>query len=326
MKTLHITNGDAAMAILKDCTDGDDVLPWRDPMHHGPFPAGHSLDDLSVVRARYLAGDVLDVAAVMRDFQQRDRQLARAGDYEQIILWFEHDLLDQLQILQILDWWAAHSPQDTRLDVICIDRFDGITPFRGIGQLDPQQMASLKSYQTPVTADMLALARQGWAAFCADTPQALSTFVTTDLGPLPFLKAALMRHLQDYPSHDTGLTRTETQLLTLIAKGITKPDEVFLQNMALETCLFIGDWSTFSTLNFLIAAQLLKGPVHSPAADRKAYLGQTLSLTPAGQRVLTKEAHLADYAARDIWLGGVHLGPQTLGWAWDAGAQRIVRS
>ncbi len=48
----------------------------------------------------------------------------------------------QLQLLQLLDWFSAAELGDTRLELICIDRFEGIEPFRGIGQLTPEQMAS----------------------------------------------------------------------------------------------------------------------------------------------------------------------------------------
>ncbi len=44
---LHITNGDGVGNVLDACTIAGDVLPWRDPMHHGPFPAGLDLDAAS---------------------------------------------------------------------------------------------------------------------------------------------------------------------------------------------------------------------------------------------------------------------------------------
>ena len=108
MVDLHITNGDSAANILKESTIRGDVLPWRDPMHHGPFPADLDLASLSKVRARYLAGPGFDAAEVERDFQLRDEHLRGATQYDRIVLWFEHDLLDQLQILQLLDWFRKN--------------------------------------------------------------------------------------------------------------------------------------------------------------------------------------------------------------------------
>ena len=53
---LHITNGDVAADILKASALNGDVLPWRDPMQYGPFPASLDLDAVSRVRAEFLAG------------------------------------------------------------------------------------------------------------------------------------------------------------------------------------------------------------------------------------------------------------------------------
>jgi len=74
---------------------------------------------------------------VLRDFRLRDEHLASASRYREIILWFEHDLLDQLQILQILDRLAGAEFASTRLSMICINSYPGVDPFRGLGQLDP---------------------------------------------------------------------------------------------------------------------------------------------------------------------------------------------
>src|SRR5882672_2384435 len=98
---LHITNGDGAANTLKQFCVGEDVLPWRDPMIDGPFPAGLELSAASKLRAAHLAGAHLGYDQVLRDFRLRDEHLAAAASrYDEITLWFEHDLLDQLQILQ----------------------------------------------------------------------------------------------------------------------------------------------------------------------------------------------------------------------------------
>ncbi len=39
---------------------------------------------------------------LIHEFQRRDEQIRRAGDFDEVVLWFEHDLFDQLQVLQVL--------------------------------------------------------------------------------------------------------------------------------------------------------------------------------------------------------------------------------
>src|SRR6185369_11209179 len=104
---LHITNGDTAVQTLESGGVAGDILPWRDVLHDGPVPADLSLDELSRVRARFIAdcgwGEFEDVVA---DFESRDRTLTSFGDHGEVTLWFEHDLYDQLQLIQLLDYFA----------------------------------------------------------------------------------------------------------------------------------------------------------------------------------------------------------------------------
>ena len=161
MSVLNITNGDGAAQLLQASSVDGDILPWRDPMHHGPFPAGLGLPELSVIRADYLSGPDDDPSAARQGFQQRDDQLRDANRYDEVVLWFEHDLLDQLQILQLLDWFLGVDFDRTKLAFICIDRFDGVPDFRGLGNLTPEQVATLWDVRRPVTRDQLDLARAG---------------------------------------------------------------------------------------------------------------------------------------------------------------------
>ncbi len=330
MPVLHITNGDGAADILKASDIAGDVLPWRDPMHHGPFPAGLPLPECSAIRAEYLAGPYIDAETTARDFCERDQKLQGSDRYGRIILWFEHDLLDQLQILQLLDWFAAAGRDLGQIHILCIDRFDGVEPFRGLGQLNREQMATLLPLARPVTAPMVELSVAGWAAFRSDDPENLLGFLKGDTSALPFLGAALHRHLQEYPDSKTGLTRTEAQILRLIADGTSGPVSIFLKNMDLETVLFIGDWPSFTIIDRLCAAELIKaeaqpfwyGPL-SPQT-RSAFRAQRLRLTDLGTDVLLGHKDAFTAAQRDLWLGGVHLQSDKPMWTWDRVAQTLL--
>ena len=330
---LHITNGDAAADTLKQFLAQEDVLPWRDPMIDGPFPAGLNLSATSQIRAGYLAGPGLAYDQVLRDFRLRDEHLAAAGRYHEITLWFDHDLLDQLQILQLLDWFADAEISNTQLRIICVDGFPGILPFRGLGQLDPAQMATLVDKRSPVTAVQLRLAQAGWAAFRSPDPREIETYLKRDLRPFPFMKAALSRYLQEFPATANGLGRTDRQILQLISDGVSRPGEIFAANMDLETALFIGDWGTYRHLRDLcnVRQPLLncrpygefRGPLNA-ALSTEQFRRQELSLTEFGRRVLANDADASAFDEPDFWLGGVHLTKGKPRWRWDEAAQRVT--
>ncbi len=326
---LHITNGDGAANILKQSTLEGDTLPWRDTMHYGPFPDKLNLDDVSLVRAAYFGGDTKEGQLETKvDFTLRNEHLRASTRYQEVILWFEHDLLDQLQILQLLDWFGHSKEQPNQLSLICIDQFDGIEPFRGIGQLNPEQMASLFESRTPISEEQIILAQQGWSAFRSPNPQKLEAFINTKhIELLPFLKKSLTRHLEEYPHISDGLTRTERQILTLIAQGHENPGYVFKENMAHETALFIGDWASYRIIGELcrctqplICCESGNAFMHPPEMNisRNEFIQQRLKLTPVGEQVLNGELNATAIIHRDHWLGGVHIHSNKSLWMWDA--------
>jgi len=329
---LHITNGDVAADALKRSNIRGDVLPWRDPMADGPFPAGLDLGATSKIRADYLSGPTLAHDQVLRNFHLRDVHLAAAAHYEGVTLWFEHDLLDQLQILQVLDWFADAEIRPTQLGIICVDAFPGIQPFRGLGQLDPAQIATLIDKRVPVTRAHLELAQAGWAAFRSPDPREIETYLRHDLHVFPFMKAALLRHLQEFPSVSNGLGRTDQQILQLISDGIGRPGRVFAANMDLETNLFLGDWSFFQHIHSLcnVRQPLLhcdpNGEFRSPlelALPAAELLQQRLSLTDHGRRVLAGAVDVTAYLDFDYWLGGVHFVNGNPMFRWNAAASKL---
>ncbi len=332
MAILNITNGDGAANAIKASSVAGDVLPWRDPMHHGPFPAGLDLAELSKMRADYLSGPGIDRDAARRDFQLRDDHLNGANRYNELVLWFEHDLLDQLQILQLFDWFYETAFERSKLTLICINHFDGLPGFRGLGELTPMQVATLWDVRVPITADQLQLAHTGWQAFRSPDPRELERYVAGDLSALPFLARALRRHLQEFPWQQDGLSRTERQILQLVARGFSSPGPIFVEIMNQEEVLFMGDWSTFRLIEDLCRPNvpLLRcspGPMFKYPPDltitRDAFLAQNLALTDNGHRVLAGKTSAIGKIQRDLWLGGVAIKSGSPMWMWDDDNGRI---
>ncbi len=141
---LHVTNGDAAAERILDAGVGGSVLPWRDVLHEGPVPCGLSFDDLTVVRAEFIGGAGWDdPETVLSRLRWRDAMLAGFPAYAEVVLWFEHDLYDQLQLLQVLDWFNAVDAGPVRLSLINPGEFLG-TP---VGATDA------RSFRSPTHGD-----------------------------------------------------------------------------------------------------------------------------------------------------------------------------
>src|SRR5258708_12016609 len=113
---LHITNG-TSVSLPRTGLPGGFVY-WVDILHDGPVPAGLALEELSRVRARFIS-DFFDIPHAEASLEERDEALLAFRDHEEIVLWFEHDLYDQLQLIQILDFLAAADPGKTAVSTLC---------------------------------------------------------------------------------------------------------------------------------------------------------------------------------------------------------------
>lgn len=288
---LHLTNGDMTADVLRRTGVTGNVVAWRDILHEGPTPAGLALEGMSDVRARYLAsigaGSFPDLR---RELGARDAALRAA---RKVVLWFEHDLYDQLQLIQIL---AALSQQtETAAELIQVGSFPGVEPFHGLGQLSPVQLASLWPERRRVDSAQRSLGARAWKAFCSPDALPLRELCAEDTTALPFLNAAFNRFLEEFPLPPDGLSRTERQILRAVAAGNETFEALFRANQDQEPAPFMSDM----VVRLRIAGLT---NVRVPLLTR-----DPIRLTEAGQRVLAGEVDARELNGIDRWLGGVHL-------------------
>jgi hypothetical protein len=318
---LHVTNGDSAISTIR-AADGDgDVLPWRDVLHDGPVPAGLPLQALSRVRADFIASRGWgDGEAVRRDFAARDARLAACAADEEVVLWFEHDLYDQLQLIQLLDWFAEHPHPRLTL----------INPPEYLGMMGAERARELFAARAPVTDAQLALGRDAWAAFRAPDPRRVERVMDGDTSALPHLGAALRRLLEELPSVGNGLSRSEKQILDTLAADGAQPQVLAYaaSHHAREEAVWMGDDSFFAIVEALAEAQrpllaYLDPPRHDPDGEI-AGMDRRIHLTDAGRDVLDGVLDAVRLNGIDRWIGGVHLAGRAVPWRWDPQAERIA--
>ena len=313
---LNITNGDSAVAIMQQAGIPGEILPWRDVLHDGPVPGDLSLEALSEIRTDFIAsrgwGQRDEIA---RSFLERDETLKAHVTYHKVVLWFEHDLYDQLQILQILNWFQDFKFGETHLSMICVDRY--------LGMMTADEMAAIQDYEQAVSLEQLSLACLAWNAFTSDTPLSWFNLLNANTTCLPFLGGAVSRLLEEYPGQQNGLSRTAQKALEIVSTGINQPVRVFAACQQSEERKFMGDSSFWVVLNEMIAAspallRLNKGK----EVDRSIIHEQQLTITAAGGEVLSGQRNYLDCIKLDRWIGGVHLTDKN-SWVWDASYQSI---
>ena len=327
MNKLIITNGDAAVAFLRTAGFQADILPWRDVLHDGPVPQtseNHTLDleSLSAMRAAFLS-DVFGQPNddVCQSFVERDRTLRGHDTYDEVTLWFEHDLYDQLQLLQILSFFHREKRKGS-LQLVQADDY--------LTHQNQQVITRFNAQKTLISVEQLRLADDLFQAFREPTPKRLVAFLKRDLAALPFMKSALNRLFEELPHVASGLSRTQLQTLRTIQRRELSARRLFAEVQTCEEAVFMGDWSFWRCLEELVfnRSPLLQGLpfriIESADNDQQQrYLDAELSLTEIGKSVLAGEIDHAELNVVDRWLGGTHLAGKNL-WRWDHNAEELV--
>jgi hypothetical protein len=309
-----VTNGDVAVEKLQAANIEGHILPWRDVLHDGPVPEEERHERLSQRRAAFIAQEFgVPHDEVALSFAERDAAIRRHRDHERLEVWLEHDLYDQLQLIQILSFLA----EENRLEGVFLVQAEDY-----LGLQPPEALRELAGKASPVTTMQFELACHAWRAFTSPDPAALVQFTAQDSTALPFLRPALLRLLAEFPDPIRGLSLTEERMLRRLEAGPVKAAELFRDVIRQEDARFMGDASFFRRIDGLafVNEPLLDG-VETPSkpveecepierdSGYKAFADSLLRLTPAGRKVLNGRMDHAMTNEVDRWIGGVRLRP-----------------
>lgn len=302
--TLIITNGDGAVGAIKNAEIEAEFLPWRDILHEGPVISKSEIEEVSKIRAEFIADlGWATKAKIKKDFSERDKKLHELSNYESIILWFEHDLYDQLQLLQILDW-IYNNEVKNEIYLICEDQY--------IGESSPDLLLKNYSVKEKLSPKTIKLGSHIWKIFCGNNPKELEKIIEKSNSALPFINSAIKRLLEEFPDEKSGLSRTETQILKIVENEGKSPGEIFRVFLDMEDPKYHGDWTVFQYIHSLCTSShpLLRysnGTKTFPPQNEKDYLKEVIELTPKGKEVLHERKNNLSVNGIDKWIGGVHI-------------------
>jgi hypothetical protein len=314
---LHITDGESVAGTLRQSTVPGEVRIFGDLMYEGPAPAGLSDAEWWDRRAEFLSQNfVLTPAEAGHGVRAFQDSLHAIRNSDETVLWMDHRLSDQLILIMLLERFSRHRARSS-LSLICIGRFPGVENFVGLGQLTGEQLASLADTRSPVSEAQFALASAAWNAFTSPMPTDIELLIARDTTALPFLAPALRRHLEQFPSVENGLSRTERQALSVLRdQGPLPALRLFFAVQKMEDPLFMGDLSFFAILKELASAQF-------PLLRMESNAG-AVTLTEVGSRVLDLQDDHVKLNGMERWLGGVHLTGTDAVWRWDSARKCIL--
>ena len=243
---LHVTNGDCTVPALSGTgiAERDPRLARRPARGPGPGRAGRRAaapcgrrswadDPRREAGARRRCGARRSRSATPRSPRGRD------GEY---VLWFEADLYDQLQLVQILARLRALGVPPDRITLVCIGEYPGIAHFGGLGELDAWISARGRGRSAPRSPPPPSTTPAGaWAAFRAPHPTGLGAIAAT-----PSPRAALRRRGvrpagPRVPVHAGRPGLAERRVLAAVAAGAPTAGAAFVRAAAREARPYLGD-------------------------------------------------------------------------------------
>ncbi len=328
-RTLHVTNGDSTVGGISAVGAPGDILPWRDVLHEGPVPSRISLQELTRVRVTFLVSQgASDAETLERDLARRDDMLRAFREYDEVVLWFEWDLYDQLQLIQVLDFLASplEPASSGACSVVCIEGY--------LGELPVQGFRPLYETRAAVTPEMYDAASDAWKAFRADDPRELERIAMSGESSLEFLPGALLRQLEEFPSTVNGLSRSESQITEALRNGPLTFAQIFDRCAKMEERRYCGDltFARYIERMSLHPNPLLTYPsgdsIDAPATEKdyRTFMDATMVLTQAGVDVLERKRDWIQMGGSDRWLGGVHLDGRDARWRWNPEKRSIVET
>jgi hypothetical protein len=321
MTTLLITDGDQTADLLAAAGSRAIILPWRDALHDGPLRPLEALEDVSAARAAHVAERFhLDPEVSAGSFAERDAVMRRHAEFDRIELWFEHDLYDQLQLVQVLDFFA----REERTNGIVVVQADSY-----FAQERPDTVMRFAIDGVRIGASHLRTASAIWSELTSPTPEPIAHRATKPVKGFPFLQAALARFLEELPEPRTGLTRTEMRTLDLVSVDALSPAALFRLGREAEEAPFMGTWPFYAVVDSLAFCDFpLVSGLHAPYSHANSevhaeYVMAPLSLTDMGEDILSgTQDHVATNGI-DRWWGGTELKGFS-SWRFDRNSRTLL--
>ncbi len=314
---LIITNGGAAASLAETAIPDATVLSWDDVLHDGPVNSA-SLHELSKVRADFIesTGWLHGSETSAREmFNSRDNTLRSFADHDEVCLFFEHDMYDQLQLAQLLHFFHHSSGIESEL-TLAVDSIY-------IGEQTAKRVKEMLDARKPVSKAELSDGAIFWTTFASNSHVNLNQHDYS----ISFLNTTAERVLQEYPSVFNGMSRSRMNILEALSRGPLDPVSLFVECSEKEEARYLGDASFWTYVTELERCQvpLLKcspGPFRAPDFG-EGFRSQRISLTQQGEEVRAGKIDNIEINNIDMWIGGVHLtgdnGPR-----WNGLSSRLI--
>jgi hypothetical protein len=281
--SLHIINGDASLQAFQSAKLLGQQMVWREILSEGSVLASSSEAEFWMNRKDFITSNFNESAEeYKRKVLDELAKLEQAGSFFEVILWFDTDLMCQINLLYLLHKLYKLEPNTVS---IC-------TPKAGtnIASLSESKIHKLFESRVQLNKDQLAQAAKFWQLYASPEPIELQSSLERENTLPASIHAALRLFFHRFPDCKTGLSQPETIILNLIRNGAKSNSELIHQFSEQYPAYGFGDLQVLEILNRL-QPDLIQGR-------------ENLQLSFFGERVLEG---IATATPKQRWLGGTKI-------------------
>ncbi len=307
---IHFHNGDIVASLARRAGIPGWHVPFRESMVGGRVPGAMARPEWVEVRAAFLAeAHGQNLLRLRNDLLEQETLIDAAGDDEEIVLWFEHDLYCTVHLLYLLV-----RLKKCRVSLVWCPKALALQP--------PEDLFQLYHSRGEVSLAMSLAATEAWNAYTAEDPTALNPLLVAEQLEFPFLRQAMQLHASRFPSIRNGLGEVERRAMEGMESSAADFVTLFGRLDAHPPRFGFGDSEFLRHLHHLAGGAV---PMITMIGDSPEKL--LFAVTPAGRNVLdgTDDFMMLNGAGEGFWLGGAHLTRERM-WRWDGDRQQIVAS
>ena len=221
---LHITNGDVLTNKLSTLKLEGDIITWREMLCEGKTETNVGSESFWKTRFEFLNKNYKISKSWFIDKTLKEyRTLCNHKQEDRIVLWFDFDLFDQINMLAVISWLKTHRPY-AEISLVSSEGDEDSLDIMGLGELTDEQLRKLYTNRTLLTQDDIEYADYVWQLYCSDNPIRLENLKDFDSFQFSHLSGAIEAHLMRFPTIRNGLNEVENNILRLArsAKPKTK--------------------------------------------------------------------------------------------------------
>lgn len=211
---LHITNGDSTTNYLQKLNFSGEFITWREMLCEGKTTTDVGSETFWKNRFDFFKSSYKISKQKFIDYTVKEyRNLCNKKNQNEIVLWFEHDLFCQINMIAVLSWLKRYR-KGYHISLVCSGKIKGSKKMFGLSELNQEQIENHFKNRIELTQDDIEYADYIWQLYCSDSPLRLETvYKFNPMSPFQYLASALEFHLKRFPSIENGLNKIENTIL-----------------------------------------------------------------------------------------------------------------